>query len=1113
MSKGKSDLIFYHNAEPHKPKLLADTVKKELKYFERFLLKAEKSMSIERYKMGWEKDEDITYSIYPTKILEIDKPKNRIKLKVDRDKFSKDKGIMNENGEKINYETFEYTDEGVILILPNSKNVAVDEEIYYGFDKVEWESLYSGFTGKMDYLEDRSGRKYKIKRKEEKANFYRLHIDCKENLRSGTDLFINGVKVEYRLNTVRSLKGIKLYDKNGLLKYSIEKEHPEKFIIRVGRKIKGKIKDNNDRLYNRRLYGKNKDKGVWIKLKDADGVQTSSENDQRTQIELFFELVFAAMDFEVWETTRPYQNDKKIKIKKTDRDENRLLLEREPKTDYIYPPKNTYQISRQKNAVQTLMFQPSPSHRNLLRLFEPKDKVEWPEPIKKSRSLNWEFLTDESREGNDQQREFVLKAMNTPDFAILEGPPGSGKTTAITELIYQLLSKGKRILLCASTHVAVDNVLEMLEEKYRDVGGPMENGVVPLRIGREESVSQDAENYRIEKRMEKFEKQLSNRSWYKKSNDSEKKKFVEEALVNSSNLVCGTTIGILQYPRFKKEILKDDGGTRKTNYRQYVIPEFDYLIIDEASKTTFQEFLVPAIYAKKWILVGDIRQLSPYTDTLHVRVNLDGILRNKAKERALVVLFKLLCSRDDVNVDGEWISPPKYIYVDSSNVISQIGKILPKKFDRELKHRWGIKKEKFSDNTFALISNKKINIDHKQIEVINKESIKREIASLFDKDIIFLDKKIYRDNIDYFPPTHIIIHPNSGEKEKHKFRHLHWYTQRGDGKYAYRSGKNTIHKPYEIVEDVEQSVLNDWGGELSWRMKRVHELEMAKSGGNKSSKEFYGKMMYALMPPDGGEFYHSKREIKKIGQISLTSVLSNMQKGVSQDFRDEKNKSVMSHGFPDLAKEHRFAKLSYQHRMHPDISDIPRELFYDGEALKDDYFISKEGREWDYNEYISRVVWLDVYKSHVYRNSNEKEAKAVLSELEKFIKWAKKQDDEYRVILLSFYEGQRKLVRDLLRKKYPENGRRETRFNIGELDVRNYTVDRVQGREGDVVFLSMVQNSRVGFMDSPNRLNVALTRAKYQLVIVGDNYYYRNQKNSFELRKIAEKIDKIKYRR
>lgn len=72
----------------------------------------------------------------------------------------------------------------------------------------------------------------------------------------------------------------------------------------------------------------------------------------------------------------------------------------------------------------------------------------------------------------------MKKAIATDDFALLEGPPGSGKTTTILELILQLLKLGKKILLSASTHVAIDNVLE------RIYNGDIDNNVEALRIGR-----------------------------------------------------------------------------------------------------------------------------------------------------------------------------------------------------------------------------------------------------------------------------------------------------------------------------------------------------------------------------------------------------------------------------------------------------------------------------------------------------------------------------------------------------------------------------------------------------------------------------------------------------
>jgi regulator of nonsense transcripts 1 len=46
------------------------------------------------------------------------------------------------------------------------------------------------------------------------------------------------------------------------------------------------------------------------------------------------------------------------------------------------------------------------------------------------------------------------------------------------------------------------------------------------------------------------------------------------------------------------------------------------------------------------------------------------------------------------------------------------------------------------------------------------------------------------------------------------------------------------------------------------------------------------------------------------------------------------------------------------------------------------------------------------------------------------------------------------------------------------------TVDKAQGNQADVVFLDMVRTSSVGFMDDPQRLNVAITRARQAEVII-----------------------------
>src|SRR4029077_12206260 len=63
---------------------------------------------------------------------------------------------------------------------------------------------------------------------------------------------------------------------------------------------------------------------------------------------------------------------------------------------------------------------------------------------------------------NESQREAVRFALAARDVAVVHGPPGTGKTTAVVELIRQAVRRGERVLVCAPSNLAVDNLLERL---------------------------------------------------------------------------------------------------------------------------------------------------------------------------------------------------------------------------------------------------------------------------------------------------------------------------------------------------------------------------------------------------------------------------------------------------------------------------------------------------------------------------------------------------------------------------------------------------------------------------------------------------------------------------
>ena len=319
-----------------------------------------------------------------------------------------------------------------------------------------------------------------------------------------------------------------------------------------------------------------------------------------------------------------------IRVLEKNAEKGTLLLSRHPNGYTLYPPPSTYTLEKQLDSLHFLQNQPLHQHLPLLKLALPSLGFEWPEihatDIAKENTLiwsgtgttattsyesyvpkKWYFLNDPGMEGTDEQKKFVRIALDTPDFAILEGPPGSGKTTAICEYILQEINRGRKVLLCASTHVAVDNVLESL-----DLCGYMEKDVIAVRIGDETNISEVTRKFGLKDRIQtertylisklsSIKDPLPSQKFLLDSLMREDSDTIQKLILDCSNLVCGTTIGILRHPDMKYHAVSKDKS-------------FDTLIIDEASKTTFPEFLVPALYAKKWILVGDIKQLSPYVD-------------------------------------------------------------------------------------------------------------------------------------------------------------------------------------------------------------------------------------------------------------------------------------------------------------------------------------------------------------------------------------------------------------------------------------------------------------------------------------------------------------------
>ena len=213
------------------------------------------------------------------------------------------------------------------------------------------------------------------------------------------------------------------------------------------------------------------------------------------------------------------------------------------------------------------------------------------------------------------QYKALEKTCSSEDLTVIQGPPGSGKTTLIVELVKQAVSRGERVLMCAPTHIAVDNILEMLDEKT-DLHLQM------VRIGRGYRVQENLKKYLMHElvhnwkqfialkpqnlegnQIENTQNELKRINSEFLSNVEKKTGLIKDMIINTSNLVCGTSSGVVAIY----------GQNR-------FVDDFDLMIIDESSKATILEFLIAATRAKRWVIIGDQNQLSPYIEDREVRI-------------------------------------------------------------------------------------------------------------------------------------------------------------------------------------------------------------------------------------------------------------------------------------------------------------------------------------------------------------------------------------------------------------------------------------------------------------------------------------------------------------
>lgn len=640
-------------------------------------------------------------------------------------------------------------------------------------------------------------------------------------------------------------------------------------------------------------------------------------------------------------------------------------------------------------------------------------------------AVAWEERLDE------HQYECVRKAMATPHFAVIEGPPGSGKTTVISAVIGRALARGERVLVVSPTHVAVDNVVEKLAPRPERDADHLEALSLPVRYAvRQNLLSERAQDYwvgakkerrgaaiarRVEKRLREVIP-FADALFKIVDEDAAGHAPISSAVASVQSVICGTPIGILSF----EQVRNAECGA------------FGLLVVDEVSKMTLPEFLAIAVKARRWVVVGDPAQLPPYNNSEENGTTLEEVMSP---------LLELACSvgaifegtRPAARADLKLVVASSEADRAAAVIRAHLAQVMPNgtpsvgTVDAE------------GDVGIVVCSGRD---SDRACDVLARSSGRPAAAST---------------QVRLLVERGVSVAATAGSGHLVELRE--------------RAHASIFERAFNVYH------AQPWANRSHQRLRTLGMrtgLETCLPSAAALDALSEGQAATGNSVVDRRAMIASIATLFALNTISVYDWLTGIP---ASHFDTSPLRELAGLSFPALtdAVQPFVGSLKKQYRMHASLSRVPRELFYFGEALFD-------GRTDD-----DPGCWVSLRRVEpdgVEGEFNHREVEAIVGLIQQLNALAARHGRKEVMVITPYREQEARLADALAQLR--------ARSAVAHVDIDLCTLDRCQGREADFVLLSLVRSRATRFFDMPKRWNVALTRAKQGLFVVGDiNAYLR----------------------